>query len=427
MRYFNVQNILVTLVLSACCMTAHAQPTTPRVHHLTTAAPESVGMSSERLARIDGWLREQVDKKYIPGSMMIVARHGKIVHHTAVGYHDVATRDALERDQIFRIMSMTKAITSVAVMMLYEEGRFQLDDPVEMYIPEFKNPRVLVHFDEKDTTWVSVPAKKKPTIRHLLNHTAGITYSHPMYVKAGIPDFFSTEKITIGQTMPRLAALPLLHEPGEKYTYGLNTDMLGYLVERVSGQRFGAFLEERIFKPLGMDDTGFYVEMGQEARLMHLYTETDDSTGIRRHADFAEENYPIAGAKTYESGGAGLTSTVLDYAKLLQMFLNGGSYNGHQLLSRKTIEVMCANQIGTLDFWGGVNRFGLGFEITTEAGAAAMPGSVGALRWGGRNCSDYIFDPKEGLLVIWTTQVVPTRHWWFTEQVRRMAYQAIVD
>jgi CubicO group peptidase (beta-lactamase class C family) len=419
--------IFALLWLSSQCLSEAQTSTQTTPQRLEIAKPESVGMSSSRLARIDAWQLEQVAQNRMPGGMLLVARRGKIVHHSAVGYHDVATRDALERDQIFRIMSMSKAITSVAVMMLYEEGYFQLDDPLEQFIPEFADAKVLVHFNEKDTTWVAVPAKTKPTIRHLLNHTAGITYGHPMYQKAGIPDFFNGEAITLQQMIPRLARLPLLHEPGEKFTYGLNTDVLGYLVERVSGMRFGDFLEKRIFTPLGMGDTGFYVKKGQEHRLMHLYTETDDSTGVRRHADYWEENYPIAGAKTYESGGAGLTSTVLDYAKFLQMLLNGGSYNGQQLLSRKTVELMCTNQIGTLDFWGGPNRFGLGFEITTEVGAQRAPGTVGALRWGGRNFSDYIFDPKEQLLVVWTSQVVPTRHWWFTDQVRRMAYQAIVD
>jgi CubicO group peptidase (beta-lactamase class C family) len=358
--------------------------------------------------------------------MMIVARKGKIVYHGAVGYNDLEAKTLLGKDQIFRIMSMSKALTTTAVMILYEEGKIQLDDPVSKYIPEFANTKVLVYYNEKDSTYSAVPAKKQVTIRHLLTHTAGIPYSHPLYYKAGIPDFFSTKPITIGQTMPKLAALPLLHEPGEKLTYGLNTDMLGYLIERVSGMQFGTFLQKRIFDPLGMNDTGFYVKKGQESRLMIQYTV--DSLGLRRHPIKDEEVYPVSGARTYESGGAGLTSTVLDYAKFLQMMLNGGSFNDKQILSRKTVELMCRNQIGDLSFWESKNRFSFGFEIMTEEGGATKDaGTPGALRWGGRNGSDYIFDPKEQLLIVWTMQVVPTPYWYLNEQVRRMVYQCIVD
>lgn len=272
-----------------------------------------------------------------------------------------------------------------------------------------------------------MPAKNEVTIRHLLNHTAGIPYSHPLYVKAGIPDFFSTEPKTLSQTIPALAQLPLMHEPGEKWTYGLNTDVLGYLVERVSGMRFGAFLKARIFDPLGMNDTGFYIPDNKKNRLMHLYTEPDSALyGVSRHPDWAEENYPIAGAKTYESGGAGLTSTVLDYAKFLQMLLNGGSYNGRQLLGRKTIELMCSNQIGALSTWDREADFGLGFEIVTET-RACSPAPPARSGRGGRNFSTYWWDPKEELLCIWTSQVVPTKHWYLNSQVKQLVYQTIVD
>lgn len=399
-----------------------------RPQQFTTATPESVGLSSARLAGIDRWVQEQVNRNTIPGAMMIVVRKGKIVHYNAIGYNDTRTKEPLTREHIFRIMSMSKAITSTAVMMLYEEGRFQLDDPVSNYIPEFKNPQVLVYFNEKDTTYSTVPAKKEVTIRHLLTHTAGINYSHLLYQKAGVPDFFSTEAKTLSQTIPALARLPLLHEPGEKWTYGLNTDILGYLVERVSGMRFGAFLQARIFDPLGMNDTGFYIPESKKNRLMHLYTEPDSAQyGVSRHPDWAEENYPIAGAKSYESGGAGLTSTVLDYAKFLQMLLNGGSFNGKQLLSRKTVELMCTNQISHLGTSDRDAGFGLGFEIVSESSLHKMPGSLGALSWGGRDFSTYWWDPKEELLCVWTSQIVPTKHWFMLGQIKQMVYQAITD
>ena len=421
MRYL----LLLLCALAFQCAIAQTSVQT-KPQQLTVASPESVGMSTERFQNIERFLQNEVAQKHLPGSMMIVARKGKIVYHNAVGYNDLEAKTLLGKDQIFRIMSMSKALTTTAVMILYEEGKIQLDDPVSKYIPEFANTKVLVYYNEKDSTYSAVPAKKQVTIRHLLTHTAGIPYSHPLYYKAGIPDFFSTKPITIGQTMPKLAALPLLHEPGEKLTYGLNTDMLGYLIERVSGMQFGTFLQKRIFEPLGMNDTGFYVKKGQESRLMIQYTV--DSLGLRRHPIKDEEVYPVSGARTYESGGAGLTSTVLDYAKFLQMMLNGGSFNDKQILSRKTVELMCRNQIGDLSFWDSKNRFGFGFEIMTEDGGATKDaGTPGALRWGGRNGSDYVFDPKEQLLIVWTMQVVPTPYWYLNEQVRRMVYQCIVD
>jgi CubicO group peptidase (beta-lactamase class C family) len=413
-----------TLIIGLHC--THAQTAIQtKPQQLTVAKPESVGMSSERFKTIEQFLQSEVDQKHLPGGMLIVARKGKIVYHNAVGYHDLEAKKPLQKDQIFRIMSMSKALTTTAVMILYEEGKIDLDDPASKYIPEFANTKVLVYYNEKDSTYSAVPAKKQVTIRHLLSHTAGIPYSHPLYYKAGIPDFFSTKPITIGQTMPKLAALPLMHEPGEKFTYGLNTDMLGYLVERVSGMRFGDFLQKRIFDPLGMNDTGFYVKKGNESRLMLQYT--IDSAGLRPHPNREEEIYPVSGARTYESGGAGLTSTLLDYAKFLQMLLNGGAYNNQQILSRKTVELMCRNQIGDLDMWGSGNKFSFGFEIITEKGAQKDASTPGTLRWGGRNGSDYIFDPKEELLVVWTMQVVPTPYWSLNEKIRRMVYQCLVD
>lgn len=390
-------------------------------------SPESLGFSTERLARIDAVMQEHVTRQRIPGATMLLARKGQIVYYKAFGYQDVEAKTSLPRDAIFRIMSMSKAITSVAVMLLYEEGKIGLDDPVSKYIPAFKNPQVLTRFNEKDTTYSAVPAKREVTIRHLLTHTAGIPYSHPLYRKAGIPDFFSVEPKKISQTIPALGRLPLLHEPGEKYTYGLNTDVLGYLVEVVSGMRFGAFLQARIFDPLGMSDTGFYQPDGKKSRLMHLYSRNSAGNSLVKHPDFAEENYPVAGAKTYESGGAGLSSSVLDYAKFLQMLLNGGRFNNQQLLSRKTIELMSTNQIGDLEVWSSGNKFGLGFEIETEKGHAKAPGSLGALRWGGRNYSDYWWDPKEEIIAVWTTQLLPNTAPGIDKQFKQLAYQALID
>ena len=393
---------------------------------VTAKSPESLGFSSDRLARIDALMQDEVTQKHIPCATMILLRKGQIVYYKSFGARNFETGAPLQKDDIGRIMSMSKAITSTAVMMLFEEGKIRLDDPISKYIPAFKNPKVLMYLNPKDTTYSAVPAKREVTIRHLLTHTAGIPYSHLLYKKAGIPDFFSLDSKKISQTIPALGALPLMHEPGEKYTYGLNTDVLGYLVEVVSGMRFGDFLQKRIFDPIGMADSGFSLPDSKKNRLIRLCTEPDDK-GLRVHPDYDEENYPVAGAKTYESGGAGLVSTVIDYAKFCQMILNGGSFNGKQLLSRKTIEMMGINQIGDLEVWGSGNKFGLGFEITTPKGQAAEPTSLGSLRWGGRNYSDYWIDPKEEIVGVWMTQIVPTRHGGIDKQFKQLAYQALVD
>ncbi|MFN8357416.1 MAG: serine hydrolase domain-containing protein [Spirosomataceae bacterium] len=418
------------LLLSAWSSLSWAQlalQTQSKPQQLATAkSPESLGFSSERLARIDALMQEKIAQKHIPCATMILIRKGQIVYYKSFGARNFETGTPLQKDDIGRIMSMSKAITSTAVLMLYEEGKIKLDDPVSKYIPAFKNPKVLAYFNPKDTTYAAVPAKREVTIRHLLTHTAGIPYSHPLYKKAGIPDFFSLDNKKISQTIPALGALPLMHEPGEKYTYGLNTDVLGYLVEVVSGMRFGDFLQQRIFDPIGMTDSGFYLPDSKKNRLIRLCTEPDDN-GLRVHPDYAEENYPVAGAKTYESGGAGLVSTVMDYAKFCQMILNGGSFNGKQLLSRKTVELMAVNQIGELEMGSVGNKFGLGFEITTEKGHSQEPSSVGALRWGGRNYSDYWIDPKEEIVGVWLTQVVPTRHGGIDKQFKQLAYQALID
>jgi CubicO group peptidase (beta-lactamase class C family) len=417
-------SVLVSAAGTGKSQTLNVQ-TRPQVF-ATARNPESLGFSAERFARIDALMQDHVRKKHMPGATMILVRKGQIVYYKSFGYRDVEAGEVLDKTAIFRIMSMSKAITSVAVMLLYEEGKLRLDDPVSRYIPSFRNPKVLAYFNAKDTTWSGIPAKREVTIRHLLTHTAGINYSHPLYKKAGIPDFFSIEPKQITQTMSAMGTLPLLHEPGEKHTYGLNTDVLGAVVEIVSGMRFGEFLQKRIFEPLGMEDTGFYQPDSKKNRLMHLYSKRNLDAPLERHPDFAEENYPIAGAKTYESGGAGLTSTVLDYAKFLQMLINGGSFNGKQLLSRKTIDLMCVNQIGDLEIGAG-NKFGLGFEIETARGNAQAPGSVGTLRWGGRNCSDYWFDPKEQILGVWTTQLLPNAIPGIEREFKQLAYQALVD
>ncbi len=251
---------------------------------LITGTLEAVGMSSERLGRISSVVKDYVDRKWISGATGFIARHGKIVYHRSFGMRDIEQNDPMQNDDIYRIASMTKAITSVAVMMLHEEVHFLLDDPLYYYIPEFKDPVILDRVNRKDSTFTSHPAKTQITIRHLLNHTSGIGYgfSHdrlrPLYQKAGIPDGLNITDAILGDKIKALAGMPLLHEPGEAYTYGLNTDVLGYLVEVISGKSLSAFFSERIFEPLGMKSTYFYLSDENASRLVTLY-EPDDQGG----------------------------------------------------------------------------------------------------------------------------------------------------
>ena len=276
---------------------------------LADAAPETVGMSSERLARLDGILQAGVTQNKVPGVAAIVVRNGKIVYHKAFGMADNAANRPLKRDDIFRIASMSKAVTSTAIMMLWEEGKFQLDDPISKYIPEFKNQTVLKSFKFEDSTYVTEPVKSEITIRHLLTHTSGIGYGvidgqeqfKALYHKANIIDLFTTEPVKIGDNIKKLAKLPLHHQPGEKYTYSEGLDVLGYLVEVVSGMSFDAFLRQRLFDPLGMDDTYFYLPESKFARLVAVQ-KPQNGQWVRYPVTFYDTDYPIKGAKMFYSG-----------------------------------------------------------------------------------------------------------------------------
>lgn len=374
---------------------------------LSPAAPESVGMSGERLDRIDAMCRKAVADRQVPGIVALVARKGKIVFHNAYGMADNEAGKAMEKDAIFRIASQTKAITSTAVMMLWEEGRFQLDDPISKYIPEFKNTQVLTGFSYRDTTFRSEPAKRPITIRHLLTHTSGLGYGvidgderfRMLYEKAGITDLFTTEEISIGESVKKLAGLPLHHHPGDAYTYSEGLDVLGYFIEVISGMPFDEFLRTRLFEPLGMQDTWFYLPASKANRLVAVQRK-QEGEWERYPVTFYDPEYPIKGAKRFFSGGAGLSSTAKDYATFLQMYLNGGELNGIRILSRTTIQSMMGNQTG--DLFGGGNRYyGLAFGVLTQQGQdRGGSGSIGTFDWGGYFNTQYFADPEEDIIGI---------------------------
>ena len=394
---------------------------------------ESVGFSSERLKRIDDAMNDWVKQGWMNGAVGMIIRDGKIVYYKAAGYNDIDAKIPLPKDDIFRIASQTKAITSVAVMMLYEEGKFLLDDPVSKYISSFAHEQVLDKFNETDSSYTTVPAKRDVTIRDLLTHTSGIDYAQigskeakAIYAKNNITAGLDVHNDKLSDAMNRLGSLPLLHQPGEKWTYGLNIDLLGDLIEIWSGMTLDEFFHKRIFEPLGMNDSYFNVPKEKENRLVNLYQE--DSLGhlIKQSGEAlgVDVNYPLR-TKTYFSGGGGLSSTIYDYAIFLQMLLNGGEYNGKRLLSRNTVRIMTMNQIGDIDF--GNNKFGLGFAIVTEKSSGESPSQAGTFSWGGAFSTSYWVDPKEKMIVQFYRQLWGTTHGDLSEKFKVLAYSALND
>ncbi len=363
------------------------------------------GISQERIAKLDAMLEDAVKKEQVPGLVAMVVKDGKIIYHSAKGFADAESGKAMEKNSIFRIASQTKAITSTAIMMLWEEGKFRLDDPISKFIPEFKNPQVLNTFRYSDTTFTAKPSTKEITIRHLLTHTSGLGYGvidgdermKMLYHKAGVMDLFTTDNITIEESVKRLAKLPLHHEPGAKFTYSEGLDVLGYLIEIVSGMPFDQFLKTRIFDPLGMHDTRFYLSDAQAPRLVTVQTRKDNKW-VSFPVTFYDPAYPKTGAKTFFSGGAGLSSTTEDYAKFLQLYLNGGIYNGKRILSSHTISTIMTNQVGELLGEGGKD-YGLAFGIVDQKGVQiGGMGSLGTFDWGGYFNTQYFADPQEKII-----------------------------
>jgi CubicO group peptidase (beta-lactamase class C family) len=413
---------------------AHAQPKL-----LTQASPEAGGFSSSRLARLDSGMSNWVTKKWINGSVALIARHGKIIFYKAYGYNNLSPKLPLEKRGIFRVASQTKAITTVAAMMLWEEGKFALDDSVAKFIPAFANQKVLATYNPVDTTYTTVPVKRPITVRDLLTHTSGLGYpaigtpaENAIYAKNNITGGVGVRDQKLPDAMARLGGLPLFFQPGEKWKYGLNADVLGYLVEIWSGMSLEDFFAKRIFQPLGMKDTYFNLPAEKGSRLVNFFQQ--DSTGAIKKQDktfggFLDMNYPLQ--KTdYFSGGGGLSSTVYDYAIFLQMLLNGGSYNGVRLLARNTVRMMTMNQIGDLFVDLGVkteNKFGFNFSLITENGSRLGPSQAGTYSWGGVFSTSYWVDPKEDMLVLiyrqmWGPHVADT-----DKEFRPLVYQAIND
>lgn len=390
--------------------------------------------SQGRIQRIDSVVNDAIDNDEIPGAVVLVNHNGKDIYHKNFGYADIGTKKKMELSSIFRIASMTKAITAVGVMVLYERGHFLLNDPISRYIPEFKNPQVLVESDSLGNILETKPANKEIRIIDLLTHTSGLSYKFTpnklqmVYERNGIIDGFTENKIMLSEQMKKLSELPLLFEPGTRYQYGLSIDLLGYLCEVISKKPLDKFLEDEIFKPLKMTDTQFYLSEEKKDRLVTLYSWVDGrlskSQGDESPIKVDNVLFPTEGAKTYFSGGGGLTSTVSDYSRFTQMILNQGELDGVRLISRKTVEFITKPKIDT-DYDDIPDISIGGFRVFHDiVKLGELIGSEGAYIGGGAFYGSYLIDPKENLSIVFMSQVMPARTK-ISERVAVMVYQTI--
>lgn len=380
-----------------------------------SAPPSELGFDVEALAQIDRVFEQAIDSGWIAGGAAMVTRAGTVALERAWGWQDIETRRPMRPDNLFRIASQTKAVTSVAILQLAEQGLLHFDDPVSRFIPEFADPTVLVSYDRETGDMVTRPAAREITIHDLLTHTSGIQYGFngrpfsEIYARAGVPDLGTEQPMTIAQTMAALGRLPLAHDPGERFSYGLNTDVLGRVVEVASGMPLDEYFRVHIFDPLGMDDTGFYLP-GRGTDLTTLYTSMDGML-MPVPEDFSpiiSPDFPVKGAMTYFSGGAGLTSTVRDYSMFLQALHDGGQWNGARILSPESVALMGSNQIGELGV--GLDKFGYGLQITTPEGSGDGMRPAGSLSWGGAFQTTYWIDPSHDMVVVMMTQMLTSPH-----------------
>jgi CubicO group peptidase (beta-lactamase class C family) len=390
---------------------------------LPAAAPADLGLSVPRLERLGQALGSEIGRGRLPGAVALVARHGKIGYFESFGWRDAGCGAPMTNDSIFRIYSMTKPVTSVAAMMLWEEGRFLLSDPIGKYLPELAHLEVAV---EQDGQLRRVPAQRAVTIQDLLRHTSGMTYE--FRGPGPVQRMYSAARIyrrdqTNADQVAALGRLPLLHQPGTHWEYGRSTDVIGRLVEVLSGRQLGAFLQERILAPLGMVDTAFHVPEPEHARLAQALPKDPDSGAGVLLLD-------VRTPPSFESGGGGLVSTAGDYARFLQMLLNGGTLDGWRLISRKTVELMTADHLGSVtgapDLLLPGYGFGLGFAVRRQAGVAPLPGSVADYFWGGLAGTTFWVDPAEQLLALLLIQA-PGQRDHFRTLFRDLVYAAFDD
>ncbi|MDH4089193.1 MAG: beta-lactamase family protein [Cyclobacteriaceae bacterium] len=424
-HYPQISFIFFTIILFVTSL-SYAQ-------ELPVVKPEDIGFSSERLQRIDAVFSSYVTDNKMAGSVILVSRRGKVGYFQAFGYRDIESKSTMNRDAIFRIASQTKAVISVAIMILQEEGKLLIQDSASKYIPEFKETTVAEI--KPGGGYAVVKAERQITIRDLLNHTAGISYGQDgvaseEWKKAGIQGwYFADRDEPISKTIERMAKLPMDAQPGAKWVYGYSTDILGVIIERASGIPLDQFLKTRIFDPLGMADTYFYLPKNKAGRLATVYTPSEgqplkpapDGSGMNSQGNYVD------GPRKSFSGGAGLLSTARDYYLFLQMLANGGISNGSRILSSRTVDLMTVNHVPRgVDFRPG-EGFGLGFEVVLDQGERGTQGSVGEFGWGGAYGSTYWVDPAEELVVVYFTQLQPGSIVQDQLMLRALIYQALVD
>ena len=416
---------LLALVLRAYPLPAQGMP---------PADPASLGFSAARLARVDSVVQRYVDSGRAAGVVVLVARHGRIAYRRAFGFADREAGRRMTMDALFRIASQTKAVTSVAAMMLVEEGKLTLNDPVSRYIPTFASTSVMV---ENDSGSVVVPATRPITIRDLLTHTAGISYGTDRLVAGQYRDsglgpaagwgWYTADKDEpICTTMERLGTLPFVAQPGSRWVYGYSLDVLGCVIERVSGTPLDQFFRARIFQQLGMRDTWFYPPASEASRLATVYAAGD--SGLRRAppGPRGQGDY-LAGPRKSFAGGAGLVSTATDYARFLQMLLNGGTLDGTRVLSPATVRLMTTNQVADSVYGGSAGGFGLGFDIVEDPGLAGAYGPAGRYGWGGAYGTSYWVDPRNELVALFMVQLLPRGDFDLAGKFPALVYQAIVE
>lgn len=433
MRMRAIGGIGLAAAVLASVATGRAREGLPVMDGLPTASPEEVGMSSERLTRLDRAMQAYVDREEVAGVVSLVARRGKVVHFSSHGVRDREAGKPMGPDAIFRIASMTKPVASVALMMLYEEGRFQLRDPIAKWLPEFRQMQVATPATYQELgrgRYRTVPTSRPITIQHLLTHTAGLANTYRGITKPEFDEIAPQRQAgdTVGDFVTRLAKLPLNFEPGDGWEYGVATDVVGRLVEVMSGQRLDVFARERIFGPLAMRDTHFYLPPAKLDRFAALYR-----PGGSRKLELAEgptmDSRFVREPHSYFSGAGGLVSTARDYFRFSQMMLNGGELDGVRLLGRKTVELMTINHSGDHDIWiiGPGHGFGLGYAVVRDPAATAMPYSVGTYFWWGAFNTSFWIDPKEQLVGVLLSQLRPYTHVNIRQDLATLAYQAVVD
>ena len=437
MRRTRLAAIFLALLLLVHVRPSWAEEKLPR------AQPDEVGLNSLGLARVGILFREAINQKQIAGAVVLVARHGKVAYLETFGQQDIEAKVSMSRDTIFRIASMSKPVTSTAVMMLAEQGRLNLSDPISRFLPEFKFMKVvrLRKPDSLGEEYDLVDAYRPITIRDLLMHTSGLSYrmlGRPivgrLYAEAGICDGLTPCEQSLAENVRRLARLPLLHQPGTAWEYGLNTDVLGRLVEVVSGQSLDVFLDARIFKPLKMVDSHFVLPEAKVNRLAALYEPGPDGAVVRtgegptvKGALIYSASLPYRNRNRYASGGAGLVSTAEDYARFLQMFLNRGELDGVRVLRRETVDAMTRRQTEDQPPWIVVHgsEFGYGFGVTTKVESDGKKDAVGSYSWGGIYYTDFWVDPKHELIGIMFTQILPSGNLKLRDGFHRLVNEAV--